>query len=215
MKLITTNGEPFDLAQCGAESSDRAVLILHDWWGVTDYPLQWGRRLAALGYRAAVVDLYDGERPADAETAAAKMRAVDPQIAARKVRAALDHLHHPGARVATLGWSFGGIQALQAAIANPDRVTAAVCFYCRVVTDVDALSRLAGPVLAIYAESERNWPEKQHQFATAMAAAGKTIESYSFAAAHGFVNPDSERFDPAATEQAWQLTRDFLSRHLA
>lgn len=215
MELVTTDGEPFELLACGADAGERAVLILHDWWGVSDYSLQWGRRLGALGYGAAVIDLYDGERPADAEAAAAKMRTVDPQLAARKVRAALDHLHQPGARVATLGWSFGGIQALQAAIANPDRVSAAVVFYCRVITDVDALRRLAGPILAIYAESERTWPEKQHQFADAMAAAGKAIESHSFAAAHGFVNPESERFDPIATERSWQLTCDFLGRQLS
>jgi carboxymethylenebutenolidase len=215
MELVTTNGEPFDLVPCGAEAGDRAVLILHDWWGVTDYPLQWGRRLGKHGYGAAVIDLYDGEQPTDTEAAAAKIRAVDPQVAARKVRAALDHLHHPGGWVATLGWSFGGIQALLAAIANPDRVAAGVFFYCRVVTDIAALRRLAGPVLAIYAESERSWPEKQRQFAEAMAAAGKVVESHSFAAAHGFANPGSERFNPVATEQAWQLTVDFLAQHLA
>ncbi|MGD2062242.1 MAG: dienelactone hydrolase family protein [Nitrospirota bacterium] len=214
MELVTANDEPFDLVPCGAERGDRAVLILHDWWGVTDYARQWGRRVGELGYRAAVVDLYDGKQPTDAETAAATMRAVDPDVAARKVRAALDYLYRPSGRIATLGWSFGGIQSLRAAIANPDRVAAAVFFYCRVVTDIDALRRLAGPVLAIYAESERTWPDKQRQFAEAMAAAGKVVEDHSFAAAHGFVNPGSERFDPVATDQAWQITVDFLARNL-
>lgn len=215
MELVTTDGNAFELVACGAGDSDRSVLILHDWWGVTDYPLEWGRRLGALGYGAAVVDLYGGERPTDAEAAAAKMRSVDPQLAGRKVRAALDHLYRPGGKIATLGWSFGGILALQAAIANPDRVSAAVFFYCRLVTDVDALRQLAGPVLAIYAESERTWPEKQDKFAQAMAAAGKIVENHSFAAAHGFVNPTSERFDPEATERSWQLTTDFFARHMA
>jgi carboxymethylenebutenolidase len=215
MELVTTNGEPFELVPCGADASDRSVLILHDWWGVTDYPLEWGRRLGALGYGAAVIDLYDGETPNDREAAAARMRSIDPQLAARKVRAALDHLYEPGGRLATLGWSFGGIQALQAAVANPDRIAAAVLFYCRLVTDVDTLRRLAGPILAIYAESERTWPEKQHRFAEAMSTAGKIVESHSFSAAHGFVNPGSERFDPVATERSWQIATDFFARHMA
>ncbi|MCG7908123.1 MAG: dienelactone hydrolase family protein, partial [Candidatus Thiodiazotropha taylori] len=71
------------------------------------------------------------------------------------------------------------------------------------------------PVLAIYAEQERNWPDKQHDFEQAMREAGKHTESVSYDAAHGFTNPTSPRYDEAADKAAWQVVIDFLQQEIA
>ena len=51
-----------------------------------------------------------------------------------------------------------------------------------------------------------------HAFGNAMAAAGKVVESHSFDAGHGFVNPGSERYDEQASNRSWELVTDFLRR---
>lgn len=43
-----------------------AVLVVHEWWGLTDYPVMRARKLAELGYIAMAVDMYgDGKTAAN------------------------------------------------------------------------------------------------------------------------------------------------------
>ena len=214
IRLATTEGEAFDGYLAGPDQASGAVLILHEWWGVKPHNRQWADRLAEAGYQALVIDLYDGRITDDPEQAAAWMREIDQAAADRKLIAALGTLDAPGRRIAVYGCSFGGKQAMQASLLRPQQVAATILAYCRMETDVSRLSLLQGPVLAIYAEQERNWPQKQQEFEQAMRAAGKTTESVGYDAAHGFTNPASPRFDAVADAAAWQILLDFLRRRL-
>jgi carboxymethylenebutenolidase len=214
MMLKTPDGTEFEVSEFGPEDAKFAVLIIHDWWGVLDYNREWAERLAAEGYRTMVIDLYDGERARSAEHAGEMMRTLDQDIADSKLLAAVNHLKQGGRKLASLGWSFGGRQALQSALLAPESVVATVMYYCRMLNDVEQLQQLSGPVLAIYSETEKSWPEKMDRFTEAMAEAGRKVESHSFNAGHGFVNPGSERYNGEIAEQSWQLVRDFLARNL-
>lgn len=214
MQLTSRIGDHFDCYSAGETTSDRAILIIHDWWGLKPYNRDWADQFAELGYRALVVDLYDGENPDDAQEAGEMMRNVDQEIADAKLLAALEFLNSEHGKVAVLGWSFGGLQAQYATLLDPQAVAATVFYYCRVISDPEAISTLQGPVLGIFSETERTWPEKQEKWIAAMESAGKVYEYSSFNADHGFVNPESPRFDKEANEASWQLTVDFLQRHL-
>ena len=210
--LTTGDGRDFSVYAAGAKDSRRGILILHEWWGVKAHNRQWADRFAELGYRALLVDLYDGRVTDDAQQAGQWMRDLDQTLADCKLQSALDFLEAPGRRIATYGCSFGGKQAMQASLMRP--VSATVLAYCRMETDADRLRTLQGPVLAIYARQERNWPEKQQQFEAAMTAAGKITESVTYDAAHGFTNPESPRYDAVADRAAWRVTLAFLDRQL-
>jgi carboxymethylenebutenolidase len=145
---------------------------------------QWADRLAEAGYLSLVIDLYDGRVTDDSEQAAQWMREVDQAAADRKLTAAIEFLSAPGRCLAVYGCSFGGKQAMR------------------------------GPVLTIYAQQERNWPQKQEDFETAMQAAGKLTEAHGYDAAHGFTNPASPRYDAEADAAAWQTLLDFLARQI-
>lgn len=212
MPLKTTAGEEFNISEHGPADSDHGILIIHDWWGVKPYNKEWAERFAAMGYRALVIDLYDGDNPDDAQEAGEKMRSIDQDVANRKLQAALDYLKARQQRIAVLGWSFGGLQAQWASFLDPQSVAATIFYYCRILSEPALIASLQGPVLGLFSETERTWPEKQEQWQAAMAAAGKAYESHSYAADHGFVNPESPRFDAEATEQSWQVVVDFLKR---
>jgi carboxymethylenebutenolidase len=81
-------------------------------------------------------------------------------------------------------------------------------------TDVEKLKTLQGPVLAVYAQQERNWPQKQEDFEVAMAFAGKDTQGVGYDAAHGFTNPDSPRYDVDADRAAWETIVRFLQFNL-
>jgi len=210
----TADGRPFVAYVAGDEAAARAILILHEWWGLKDHNRAWADRFAGEGYRALAIDLYDGRVTDDRQVAAGWMRELDQAQADAKLRAALDALAAPGRPIATLGFSLGGRESFAATFLRPDLVAATVVGYCRMPAEVEALRALRGPVLAVYAEQERTWPEKQQAFEAAMTGAGRVTESLCCAAAHGFMDPESRNFDPAAAEATWQATLAFLQRHL-
>ena len=214
IRLQTAEGQPFDIYATGPADAKAAVMILHEWWGVMPHNRDWANRLADLGYRAIVVDLYDGRVTEDSEEAGSWMREIDQTLADEKLKAALDYLDRPGRRIATYGCSFGGKESLQATLLAPEKVAATIMAYCRMETDVEKLKTLRGPVLAIYAQQERNWPQKQEDFEVAMAFAGKDTEGVGYDAAHGFTNPTSPRYDAEADQAAWETIVRFLEVHL-
>ena len=214
MKLITPEGEVFHSYIVGPEQARCAILIIHDWWGLLGYNRQWADEFAALGYRVMAVDLYDGYHPADAREAGEYMRGIDTDVAHSKLHTALTTLQIPGRKIAVLGWSFGGLQAQHTTLQNPDMVNALVLFYCRIILDKHNVTNLNGPVLAIFAEAERTWPDKQVALEQTMSETNKILQCHSYEAEHGFINPESSRHNSEITEEAWQVTVAFLEKYL-
>jgi len=215
MELTTPKGEVFNNYIVGPEQAHRAVLIIHDWWGILDYNHEWADQFAKLGYRAMVVDLYNGYHFADAKQASEYMHRLDQKLNNSKLETALRTLQAPNRKVAVLGWSFGGLQAQHAALQNPDIVNALVLFYSRIIVDKHNAATLNSPMLAMFSETERTWPDKQVALENVMSDANKILECHSYDADHGFVNPDSPRYDSEVTEEAWQVMMTFLDKNLA
>ena len=210
IQLHTADGHPFGAYLAGPEDADAAVMILHEWWGIKPHNKDWADRLADLGYLAMVVDLYDGRVTDDPEEASGWMREIDQEVADEKLKAALAYLSAPGRRIATYGCSFGGKESMQVTLLSPQQVAATIVAYCRMETDVEKLKTLQGPVLAIYAQQERTWPQKQEDFEVAMAFAGKDTQGVGYDAAHGFTNPTSSRYDAQADRACWETIVRFL-----
>lgn len=212
--MVTPSGQPFQAYIAGDEQAGRGVLLFHEWWGLKDHNRDWADDLARKGYRCLVLDLYDGRLTDSAEEASRWMQALQQDLADDKIRMALRLLHRTGRKLGTLGYSMGGKQALRTALIAPDQVQAVVVGYCRLECDAQQLAPLHAPVLAIYAEQEQAWPQKQQAFEAAMASAGKHVESLSFAAGHGFTNPSSERYQGDAAQQSWRAMLAFYDRYL-
>ncbi len=213
-QLITRDGVDFDVYLFGTPTSGKGLMLLHDFWGITDYTMDWARRFADAGYRVMLVDLFDGERPYDRDQASELMRNLDQEVTDQKLLAALERLAGEVDRIGVLGWSMGGYQAQQAALVAPDLVKALVFLYSRVVTDPDQLAELRCPVLGIYSRQESTWPAKQERFEQALAEAGGQGEAAVFDAGHGFCNTRSARYDPQAAAAAFRRALEFFNKHL-
>jgi dienelactone hydrolase len=96
-----------------------AILVVHEWWGLTDYPKMRARELAALGYIALAVDLFgDGKvavNPKEAQEYTTPFYK-DPQLARTRLDAAMKKLkEYPQAdpqNMAAIGYCFGGFVVL-------------------------------------------------------------------------------------------------------
>src|SRR5512138_3071499 len=60
---VTMNG--FLAYDSAREEKRPAVLVVHEWWGQTDYPRERARQLAELGYVAFAVDMYGNGKTVD------------------------------------------------------------------------------------------------------------------------------------------------------
>ncbi len=104
-----------------------AVLVVHQWMGLTDYEKDRANMLAKLGYNVFAVDIYGkGVRPKDtkeAGTLANKYKA-DRDLLRRRVNAGLAVLEQDPLtdtkRVAAIGYCFGGTTVLELARSGAD-----------------------------------------------------------------------------------------------
>lgn len=111
------------------------VIVVHEWWGITDHVRREARNLAGRGYTAFIADMYGDARTADNPTdAGALMQSVvgNPPVMRARFEAARDALaKHPtvdAKRIAAIGFCMGGSIALDMARAGED-LAAVVAFH--------------------------------------------------------------------------------------
>jgi len=190
------------------------VVVVQEWWGVTDQIRGVCDRLAREGYRALAPDLYDGVVAKNAEEANAKMSSLDfPRAVTQYVRGAAQHLKADGGKVGVLGFCMGGAITLLSSAMVPE-ADAAVCYY-GIPPGFDPAS-IKTPLLAHFAKQD-DWctPANVDKLEEALEAAGKEYELYRYDAKHAFANEKRpEVHDPVKTEQAWDRSIVFLRKQL-
>lgn len=105
-----------------AQGKRPIVLVVHEWWGLTDYPRNRAKQLARLGYVAMAVDMFgEGKTaasPQEAQTLATPFYQ-NPQLTKTRLDAALAKAKTlPQAdttQTAAIGYCYGGFVALNAA----------------------------------------------------------------------------------------------------
>jgi dienelactone hydrolase len=100
------------------ESSDKkrpAVLVVHEWWGLNDYPKMRARELAKLGYVAFAIDVYGNGKTADNPDSAGKYAMPfyqNPQKTKARIDAAIakikTYAQVDANNIAAVGYCFGG-----------------------------------------------------------------------------------------------------------
>ncbi len=192
------------------------VVVVQEWWGLTDQIRNVCDRLAKEGYRALAPDLYDGtvidfKNPSAAD---AKMSSLDfPRAVTQYVRGAVQHLKQNGGKVAVLGFCMGGAITLLSSAMVPE-ADAAVCYY-GIPPGFDA-TKIRVPVLGHFAKDD-DWctPALVDKFEEALRAAGKEYELYHYEAKHAFANDRRpEVHDPVRAEQAWDRSIVFLRQQI-
>jgi carboxymethylenebutenolidase len=189
------------------------LLLLHEWWGLNDWVKSEADRWAAQGYLVLAPDFFGGTVTTDADEAQKLFSALDEKAATEVEVAGVEWLARalPGKKIATLGWSMGGGQSLNASLASPGKVSGTVIYYGLPVTDANVLKKLQGPVLGIWAKRD-GWitPEKVAAFDLALGDATIKHEFRSYDADHAFANPAGGRYNASAAQDANEATRRFL-----
>lgn len=198
-----------------AESQDY-LLVIHEWWGLNDNIREEAERLygALENTNVLALDLYDGKVATDPDQASEFMQSVKEARARAIIEGALA-MAGPYAKIATIGWCFGGGWSLKASIMAGDRGQACVMYYGMPVQKADQLAPLQAPILGIFAEKD-GWitPRMANDFKSLAEATGKSIEIHQFEADHAFANPSNPAYNESVAQEANALALAFLKENI-
>ena len=195
-----------------------ALIVIHEWWGLTDWVKGQTQKLADAGYVALAVDLYRGKVTADPEEAHELMRGLPQDRAVSDLKAAfaylatrkdVDHDH-----IGSIGWCMGGGFSLQLAIHEP-RLAACVVNYGALPTDPNDIQQIYAPVLGNFGAEDRGiTPADVQEFQKTMQTMKRRIDVKIYdGAGHGFENStNTAGYRPDAAADAWARTIAFLNR---
>ena len=199
----------------------RAVVVLHEAWGLDGFVRGVCARLAREGFVALAPDLFDGKLAADVAEAqllsAALSAARVEEDLDGAVRTLLSHDAVDGPSVGLLGFCLGGHLALLGGGRTP-RVGAVVDFYGLFPDPPLEIGALAAPLLAIFAQRDAFIPaESVERLRRELRAAGKRASvRVEPGVDHGFMNDTRpDRFDAAAAAGGWDRLLAFLRAELA
>ena len=202
-----------------------ALIVLQEWWGVNDDIQQRTRDLAAKGYYAVAVDLYDGHETKDPKQAAALKSNLTDEAALLRSKAGVDFLAFQAAagivdadHIGVIGWCMGGEQALKLAVADP-RIKATAIFYGPLITDKTTLKHLGGPVLGVFGNDDQHpSPADVNAFETALKADGIASTIYRYdGVGHAFASPSAKTlglYHEKEAADAFAKTYDWLATNL-
>ncbi|MCP9471585.1 MAG: dienelactone hydrolase family protein [Nitrospira sp.] len=200
-----------------------AIIVIQEWWGLTDHIKDIARRYAAEGYVAIAPDLYSRLGHAlttDPGEAGKLMNSLKQEDGLKDLNATVTYLKSvpevDGARIGVTGFCMGGSYALMLPCVNPD-VKAAAPFYGQVPNPDTPLQNLSAPVLYFYGEDD-GWITKAdvQRLAAALKKYNKSgeIKTYPGAPHAFFRDNDPSVYRPEAAKDAWARTKAFFKRHL-
>lgn len=212
------------------EGKRPAVLVIHEWWGLNDYTKMRARELAKLGYIAMAIDMYGNGKRADNPDAAGKLAGPfyqNPQLAKPLFDAALAKLktysQTDPAKVAAIGYCFGGAQVLNLARFGED-LKGVVSFHGNLTVTTPDKNLLKADVLVCHGAADPFVPQTEvDKFKKQMDSIGAkyTFKAYE-GATHAFTNPNATamgekfnlpiKYNPAADSASWKDMKDFFKK---
>jgi carboxymethylenebutenolidase len=196
--------------------TEKAVLIIQEYWGVNDHIKDIAGRYADEGFIGIAPDLYRGKIAKNPNEASKMMRdlAIGDGIdtiaqTLAKAREVYDVSHF-----GITGYCMGGTFALRAAC-DLEGFSAAVPFYGDIPND-DVLSKLRTPTVFISGTRD-GWitPEKVAALEDAVERFGLPVETVKYEADHAFFNDTRpEVYDENAARDAWALAIAFFKEKL-
>jgi carboxymethylenebutenolidase len=210
-----------------AEPTNKAdapgVVVIQEWWGLDAEVKAVADRLAKVGYRALVPDLYRGKLALEANEAQHLMGGLNfGDAASQDIRGAVQYLKATGSqKVAVTGFCMGGALTVLSACNVPELDGTIVWYGYPPLEYVDA-QKINKPMMAHWASHDEFFAiSGVDQLEEKLKAAGTNYEFYRYDTKHAFANPKADsrglpplKYDEQAAQLAWDRTLEFLKKNL-
>ncbi len=204
-----------------------AVLIVHQWMGVTEYEKNRATMLVRLGYVAFCADIYGkGVRPKDTQEAGAEATKykTDRALLRARVNAGLAELQKSELvdtnRIAAIGYCFGGTTVIELARSGAE-LNGVVSFHGGLDSPTPAAGKnIKCKVLACHGADDPFVPAKDlAAFESEMRDSKVDWQLISYGGAvHSFTQPmagsDNSKgaaYNEAADKRSWEAMKQFLT----
>ena len=207
------------------------VMVIHEWWGMNDYPKQRAHQLAELGYVGLAVDMYGNGKVANSPDQAAElMNGVfgDIDLATLKLQTCFETLLNLDLvdtdKTAAIGYCFGGAMVLHMARIGLS-VNAVASFHGSLGAFHEASANSIIPsILVCHGEDDAMVTLDDVQgFKNEMQSVNATYEVIIHAGAeHGFSSKEADDnnkkfglpvgYNQKADEDSWAALQELLSR---
>ncbi len=207
------------------------VIVVHEWWGLNDYPIKRAHMLAEQGYVALAIDMFGGGQTADnPDQAGALMMGVlnDMDQGTASLKAGYELLlDQPGvdaSRTAAVGYCFGGAMVLHMArIGMPLKAVASFHGALGSFHSADPGSIAAKILVCHGAADSMVSMDDLDGFKTEMDTAQADCEVLLLEGAkHGFSNPEASvnaekygldlGYSEAADDKSWSAMQTLFGR---
>ena len=206
-----------------SSGSGPGVIVIQEWWGLTDHIADVTDRLAAEGFVALAPDLFGGATAHDAEEAGKLMSELPVDRAATDLGGAVDFLLQHEAvtssKVGAVGFCMGGGFVLLLAAQQGDRVGAAVPFYGVGPAVPQTYTGVTAAVQGHYGERDDFYPAADARAQAEQIrseSSAPAVEFHFYDAGHAFHNDTNALGTYSAQDagQAWTRTVQFLRANL-
>ncbi len=203
-----------------------AVVISHAWGGAGEFEQARARDLAELGYVGFALDLYGkGIRGSNPEENAKLMQPFlgDRSLLQSRMQLAVDVVRDQAevdtARIAAMGYCFGGLCVLDLARTGADVLGVASFHGLFVPPGNTSGNKITAKVLALHGWGDPLAPPDQVvALAEELTEAGSDWQIHGFGnTLHAFTNPQAKdpangfQYSEAATRRSWKMLEDFLA----
>jgi len=221
--FASNGGQAHGYLALPASGSGPGVIVIQEWWGLTDHIVDIADRLAAEGFVALAPDLFGGKTTHDSDEAGKLMSELPVDKAAQDLAGAvdflLDHEAVTSSKVGAVGFCMGGGFVLLLAAQQGDRVGAAVPFYGVGAAVPSQYAGLTAAVQGHYGERDDFYPvdDARALEGRIRADSGADVEFFYYPAGHAFHNEENllGTYDQDSAELAWQRTVGFLKSRLS
>jgi carboxymethylenebutenolidase len=201
-----------------ASGSGPGVIVIQEWWGLTDHIVSIADRLATEGFVALAPDLFGGRTTHDADEAGKLLMSLPVEQASKDLGGAVDFLLGQDAvtsqTVGAIGFCMGGGFVLLLAAQQGERVSAAVPFYGVGPGVPDTFSGVRAAVQGHYAKEDGMYPvdQAQAQEKQIRDESGAEVEFFYYDAGHAFHNDENllGTYSPDDAKVAWGRAVEFL-----
>ena len=225
---VTMNG--YLAYDASTQGKRPGILVVHEWWGLNDYPKMRARKLAELGYVALAIDMYGNGKTVDNPDDAGKTAAPfyqNLQMTKARFDAALNKLKTYSQvdtnQIAAIGYCFGGGVVLNMARMG-ENLKGVVSFHGGLVGAPADKNLLKAKILVCHGAADQFVkPQEVTQFKKQMDSIGAdyTFKQYPNAT-HAFTNPAATAtgekykipiaYNAAADSASWKDMKQFFAK---
>ena len=207
------------LAEPEDEEAKAGLIVIQEWWGLTDDIKEIADRYSVEGYLAFAPDLYHGQAATEPDEARKLAMSMERDIAAQEIDVAIAWMKAEQGleKVGCLGYCMGGGLTLATAIRPTAHVDAVHVYYGGGMPSAEQIATIKVPVLGSYGGADEGIPADQVDMLRAtLEASGVPNDIKIYAGAeHSFFNDTRPAYHEDAAMDSWLKSLEWFEQYLA